>query len=241
MESIKKEFLVIGESWHHDSDWLFSEGGIHGLTNYSFYWRVVVPLLEKASLPLDKIAQAIIDLNYRYSYRNGRYCWNFLSNHDLPRLYSIIADKANYKNAIVLLYALPGIPVVYYGEETGLQGLGDPDNRRCMEWPPQGGDTLFGDIYRVLNRLRKDHKSLFSQGNIAIPYVDNGKGLLILERFTSQESMYFIFNFSPEPHRLHRVDAINKISLLAPLTHAKSDPGFDLEGNSFKILYSNKG
>lgn len=241
MKNVKEDIILIGESWHHESSWLFREVGIHGLTDYSFYWRVVVPLLEKATLALDKIAEAIMDLNYRYSYKYGRYCWNFLSNHDLPRLYSIMADKSNYKNAIALLYALPGMPIIYYGEETGLQGLGDPDNRRCMEWPPPDKDIRFGNLYKTLNRLRKDHKTIFSQGNIAIPYLDNKKGLLILERFTSWESMYFIFNFSSVAQHVPTSSINKKIVLLDPVMNKEHDvlaPAIDLEGNSFKILYT---
>ncbi|MCU0285271.1 MAG: glycoside hydrolase family 13 protein [Acidobacteria bacterium] len=239
MKKVKKDIILIGESWHHESGWLFSEVGVHGLTDYSFYWRIIVPLLEKTNLALDKIAEAIMDLNYRYSYRYGRYCWNFLSNHDLPRLYSIIAEKSNYINALILLYALPGMPMVYYGEETALEGLGDPDNRRCMNWPTPGQNTRFGAWYKALNHLRKDHKSLFSQGNIAVPYLDNTKKLLMLERFTTRESMYFIFNFSAESHHVHLPPGKDNLFLdiLTNSMHRPAEPAFDLESHDFKILY----
>jgi len=36
--------------------------------------------------------------------------------------------------AFALLMTSPGIPLIYYGDEIGMPGAGDPDNRRPMQW-----------------------------------------------------------------------------------------------------------
>jgi len=36
--------------------------------------------------------------------------------------------------AYTLLMTVPGIPLLYYGDEIGMPGAGDPDNRRMMQW-----------------------------------------------------------------------------------------------------------
>ena len=49
---------------------------------------------------------------------------NLINSHDTPRLYehSAIFDFRIYSGLVKLLYVLPGMPSIYYGEEIGLQG-----------------------------------------------------------------------------------------------------------------------
>jgi glycosidase len=42
-----------------------------------------------------------------------------------------------------LLYTNRGVPLVYYGDEIGMPGAGDPDNRRFMQWSGYSADQLF--------------------------------------------------------------------------------------------------
>lgn len=85
----------------------------------------------------------------------------FIGNHDLPRAIHIAEDtpmfgdwdsgqgrawdnrptqpayKAPYERlalAFTFLMTSPGVPLIYYGDEIGLAGAGDPDNRRFMQW-----------------------------------------------------------------------------------------------------------
>lgn len=64
---------------------------------------------------------------------------NLLDNHDVPRFVNEpgtgVAEseiRARYGNALGLLMTLPGIPQLYYGNELGMYGANDPDNRRDM-------------------------------------------------------------------------------------------------------------
>ncbi|MEM7379435.1 MAG: alpha-glycosidase, partial [Pseudomonadota bacterium] len=52
----------------------------------------------------------------------------------------------------------PGAPLVYYGDEIGLGGAGDPDNRRFMQWDgySDGQQFLFEHI-AALTQLRAEH------------------------------------------------------------------------------------
>jgi glycosidase len=159
-------------------------------------------LLEKGARQIGKAAALIMSWYYRYTHEQTHYCWNFLGNHDLPRLISVMHDKRQYKMAIALLYALPGIPLIYYGEEIALQGMNDPDNRRCMDWaeadfnnPGNPGTPLIMQCYQWLNKLRRKYSAIFGEGCIAIPYLDENNKILVLQRFTGEEALYFIFNF----------------------------------------------
>jgi neopullulanase len=98
----------------------------------------------------------------------------FLGNHDVPRLASVPGmSDAKLKFAFSLLLTMRGIPEIYYGDEIGMTGGGDPDNRHDF---PGGfpGDAhnaflesgrtpeqqaLFSSVQRLL-RLRHDHGAL---------------------------------------------------------------------------------
>jgi glycosidase len=56
-----------------------------------------------------------------------------------------------------------GVPLLYYGDEIGLAGAGDPDNRRMMDWNSggyNGGQKWLLDRTKKLGAIRKAHSSL---------------------------------------------------------------------------------
>ena len=60
---------------------------------------------------------------------------NLLDSHDTPRFLSMVAgDVASLRLATLLQMTLPGAPSIYYGDEIGMTGELDPDNRRAFPW-----------------------------------------------------------------------------------------------------------
>ena len=57
--------------------------------------------------------------NGRYK---GIYAYNFLDNHDVARLASVLKKPEHLYNCYTLLYTMPGVPSVYYGSEFGIKG-----------------------------------------------------------------------------------------------------------------------
>lgn len=60
--------------------------------------------------------------------------WLVVENHDTPRLASLVPERASRRIVQALQMTLPGSPCVYYGEELGMTGAGDPENRAPMRW-----------------------------------------------------------------------------------------------------------
>ena len=82
--------------------------------------------------------------------------FNLLGSHDTPRIRTIVGnDLARVRVAMVLLFCYPGVPCVYYGDEIGLTGDGDPDCRRPMPWDESTWDHDLRTFVQRLVRLRR--------------------------------------------------------------------------------------
>ena len=161
--------------------------GLHGLMNYPFRTALLSYLAGTSGAEDFRDAMETIRENYPSPAFYG--AMNFLSTHDTPRLLTLLgceqppADRdarAHYrlspaerergtallKLAALVLYAFPGSPTVYYGDEAGMEGFEDPFNRRTYPWGHE--DTALLDWFRTLGRLRAERESLQS-GGIAYP------------------------------------------------------------------------
>jgi glycosidase len=89
---------------------------------------------------------------------------NIVDSHDTSR---ILTDLGGNKQALelVVLYQMtwPGAPTIYYGDEAGLQGNTDPDDRRTFPWSHQ--DTSLEAYYSKAIHLRLRYSAL-SQGSV---------------------------------------------------------------------------
>lgn len=115
---------------------------------------------------------------------------NELSNHDhsrfLTRTNHVVGrvenlgpeaannnvNKAVFMEAVVMQMTWPGAPTVYYGDEAGVCGFTDPDNRRTYPWGHE--DKLLIDFHKAVIRMHKEnpvlrygsYKQLYSAHNV---------------------------------------------------------------------------
>lgn len=110
----------------------------------------------------------------------------FIGNHDIPRAIHLAQDTPVWNdqwadgkdrawnnqpglpggtsaferlgNAFTILMTTAGAPLVYYGDEVGMAGAGDPDNRRFMQWDGySAGQQALYDHLKLLIAIRRDH------------------------------------------------------------------------------------
>jgi glycosidase len=120
-------------------------------------------------------------------YGGGSVMSTFIGNHDVPRAVHLAEDSplfgawdggkdrawANRPSqpqngspyerlsvAYTLLFTIPGIPMIYYGDEFGMAGAGDPDNRHMMQWSGyNAGQSALRDRIAGLSKMRAQHPS----------------------------------------------------------------------------------
>lgn len=81
---------------------------------------------------------------------------NLLDSHDMPRVLTAAGgDEERVRVAVGLLFAYPGVPCVFYGDEVGLAGGRDPDCRRTMPWDPSRWNLGLREHYLRMIRLRR--------------------------------------------------------------------------------------
>lgn len=128
---------------------------------------------------------------------------NLISSHDSPRMLNLLGnDKTRLKLVTLLQFTLPGAPSVYYGDEAGVTGGGDPDNRRPFPWPDiNGGVNGNGDSYDAAMRahfkniigIRQAHPALRG-GDVTTLLVDDANKLYSYLRWDASEKIVVVLN-----------------------------------------------
>ena len=221
MEEEKSDALLIGEVWEDGSNKIAYDrrrryllgSETHGLMNYPFRTAALQWLCGGDASDFRESMETL-----RENYPPDAYysAMNFLSTHDTPRILTLRGgepvpeDKpgraaarlspAGYELArrrlmvgAMLLYAFPGSPTVYYGDEAGVQGYEDPLNRRTYPWGQE--DERLLAWYRKLGALRCSRPSL-QQGGISYPLAAGGG--LAVRRCCGSEVTVAVMNAGAE-------------------------------------------
>jgi alpha-glucosidase len=100
--------------------------------------------------------------------------YNLLSSHDITRFFTAVdGDPRMVKLGAAILFTYPGVPGIYYGEEIGLPGAHDPDNRRPMPWDEAAWNRDLLAYYTALIKLRRESAALI-EGAFEELYADVG-------------------------------------------------------------------
>ncbi|QYF88207.1 glycoside hydrolase family 13 protein [Brevundimonas sp. PAMC22021] len=169
--------VTIAETWF-DSSKYFLGDSFDATMNYIF-----------RNAALDIAAGGDVAGNYRnielmrelYPAASWRASMNLLSTHDTARSLWLLGDhgddpakaaeaRRRYRLAVLMQVAWPGAPTVFYGDEVGVTGGEDPDNRRTFPWADTGGEpdaALYAEMRRLI-ALRREHPVL-ALGELGAP------------------------------------------------------------------------
>ena len=137
-----------------------------------------------------------------------------------PRYRAVLNPRgprlAQLYGAAFYQFTTMGIPIIYYGDELGMEGGPDPDNRRAMRWDWTENNKTRAH-FQTLARLRSTHEALALGAQRTWKVLENG--LYAYERFTDGQRLLCVLNTSVE-----RVETL----LLLPSAYAEKAELTDL-------------
>jgi alpha-glucosidase len=206
----REETFVIGEH-NHDASSDIDGDGWHGTMNYSgFSWPVwswlraettqARPFGRPVAVPRRPgpvVRRSLDEWRARYGWRATTQSWNILSSHDSARIRTLVVDPAVHRVAAGLQFTLPGVPMLFAGDEIGLEGVNGEDGRRPMPWHRRDEwDTATLGTYGGLAALRRRHVAL-RRGGLRWAYVDDDS--LVYLREHPDETLLVAARRAPGP------------------------------------------
>ncbi|MHA1585320.1 MAG: glycoside hydrolase family 13 protein [Promethearchaeota archaeon] len=168
--------IVIGEIWGRANAWL--TGTMEdGVQNMPFGESTIAWVGGNAGD--DTYTSQLIFPQENYPPQAFYSLWTILGNHDTPRvLNSLGGDTDKVLMAATIQFTYPGVPMIYYGDEVGLGGAMDPDNRRAYPWGHENQTMLA--YYQKLSQIRTNNSVLRTGSFEILP--DNTDGFLAYGR-----------------------------------------------------------
>ena len=99
--------------------------------------------------------------------------WTLLDSHDVARFRTVAGSRERQLVGLGLQMTTPGVPMVFAGDELGLEGAWGEDARRTMPWDrPEAWDRVLLEDYRRLVALRRSSDAL-ARGGIRYAHVSD--------------------------------------------------------------------
>lgn len=190
--ALTQRFYMVGETFTGDQGqiaYYVREEMLDGQFDFPLRTQIVDKVLMRRG-SMGELA-SFMDANDQV-YWSGAVMSTFIGNHDLPRVVHYAEDvprsgtdpwwndkdlgwsnppgipggTSAFERLAVgfgILLTTPGAPLVYYGDEIGMAGAGDPDNRRPMDWNTgsySAGQQLLLDAIKSLTAIRAAHPAL---------------------------------------------------------------------------------
>jgi glycosidase len=131
-----------------------------------------------------------------------------------------VEERKTQKMIVAFMVTYVGAPMIYYGDEAGMWGGDDPDDRKPMVWPdlqyenetystvtkfsdsdPVAFDHELFDFYKQVLRLRQRHPAL-RQGTITTLHKDDAAGTYAFRRDDENDTVIAVFNVSTQPRKM---------------------------------------
>lgn len=191
----KPDFWLYGEIIHGDYNRWANSDTLDSVTNYECYKGIY------SSHNDHNYFEIAHSLNRQFAnggiYQNI-YTYNFVDNHDVDRVASVLKDKNHLCNVYTMLYTMPGVPSIYYGSEWGIEGKrtreSDYELRPCLDLNRvENADyELFAHLVK-LGKVRLALEAL-KYGRFENVNIMNEK--LVYKRQTDNQTVFAAFNLT---------------------------------------------
>lgn len=211
------EAIILAEHYDDPREWLEGDQW-DTVMNYNAFMEPVTWFFtgmekhsdEKRSDLLGNTRAFLDSMMYhmsRFQYPSLLVSMNELSNHDHSRFLTRTnqtvgrtesmgpeaadanVNKGIMRAAVMLQMTWPGAPTLYYGDEAGVTGWTDPDNRRTYPWGHEDQELI--EYHRKMIRIHKEHEALLTG---SLKYLEGAYKVICYGRFTAHEKMVVLIN-----------------------------------------------
>lgn len=211
------EAIILAEHYDDPREWLEGDQW-DTVMNYNAFMEPVTWFFtgmekhsdEKRSDLLGNTRAFLDSMMYhmsRFQYPSLLVSMNELSNHDHSRFLTRTnqtvgrtesmgpeaadanVNKGIMRAAVMLQMTWPGAPTLYYGDEAGVTGWTDPDNRRTYPWGHEDQGLI--EYHRKMIRIHKEHEALLTG---SLKYLEGAYKVICYGRFTAREKMVVLIN-----------------------------------------------
>ena len=235
IRSYDPEFFFLGEMIGGDYNEIMKDNLLDSVTNYECRKGLY------SSMNTKNLFEIGYSLNRQFGpdqwtlYR-GKHLLSFVDNHDVNRIASELNDPEDLPLIYALMYAMPGIPCLYYGSEWGAKGKrtnwSDDALRPSFDKPEWNSLT---DYIASLDDMRKSY-SVFTDGDYVQQYIQNQQ--LVFRRRNDKGQLTFLINISDEPcHIDFNAEVGDGMDLLAK-KKVSFENGIDLKAKEAKFVYT---
>ena len=237
IKSTKKDAIIIGEIMHEANAFLKGDQ-LDGIMNYPFK-NAIIDFFAKGIISGREFLDIMAENRALYMDSITKQMWNLLGSHDTKRIYTECdgnIDRIKLSIAYQFLYI--GVPYIYYGDEIGLSGGDDPNNRKCMNWNKNTQNKEIFDFYRDIINIRKENK-VFIYGTFEEVYCENN--IIAFKRVLNNEETLIIFN-NNENESIVRLNLKSKgVNLITKIIEDLLEVRLDkLSFKVYKVLNNNE-
>lgn len=192
IKAVKKDMLIIGEIWHYAGDFLEGDEW-DTVMNYPFYLNLI-DLLADEKINVSQFVQNLGYLKGRLNKKCYPLMWNLIDSHDTARFLHLCHDNKKKQHlAAAFQLLMPGMPMVYYGDEYAMPGANDPDCRRGMYWDEEYQDKEMYNWYKKLMQVRKTHACIV-EGEMIETIANDDEDTIVMIRKNGEETIAMLFN-----------------------------------------------
>ena len=200
VKSADPQQWILGEEWGDARAWLKGDQWDSSM-NYAFRGACVDFIAQRKGTATEFMNRLMSNYSM-YPPQAARVMMNLLSSHDTARfLTDCGGDKEKQFLAADIQFTWIGAPSIYYGEELGMEGGKDPDNRAPMAWNLANSFNLTLAHYQKLIQIRRRSTAL-QMGNPVVLETSDDHDTLAYARVDAQDLAITVVNASHQPQKI---------------------------------------
>ena len=200
-ETQKEDFWLMGEMIHGDYRRLIGSDLLHSTTDYECYKGIYSSHNDKNYFEINHSMNRLFG---KGGLCEGLKLYNFVDNHDVERIGSILREKEHIQNVYTLLFTMQGVPSVYYGSEWAIEGKKERGSDKSLR-PTLDLEEMLAKDQSLVEHISKlaairEQNIILQEGSYEQVVVRNQQ--LIFARVLGDKRVYVALNLQEQEMEL---------------------------------------